>query len=160
MKVLFFKSKPHWPQNHVLKRRAEDLLNSSTNKKIIIEWFNRHRPVVTSSGYKYYALAVASLVKDTKKLSTIIKLGWHFGNFTPAEQNKYYKKYTKYLTETDHVKKIDNDLWNEDIVSAKNSFKYINFGYQNSRDTQIALIEQKENAIYLRLDQMNIILLV
>lgn len=141
----FLKENPHWPQNYILKLRAESLLNSETNKNLIIEWFDKNKPV-TGKGYKYYADAASSIVKDPKKLSSIIKFGWHFGNFTNSEQKSYYKKFKKYLTIADHVKKIDNHLWEKEITAAKNSLGYVNAGYKKSFNAQIALIQNHKNA--------------
>lgn len=141
----FLKENPKWPQNYILKLRAESLLNSGTNKKNIVEWFDKNKPV-TGKGHKYYALAAASVVKDQKKLSSIIKSGWHFGNFTNSEQKSYFKRFRKYLTTTDHVKKIDNHLWEKEITAAKNSLNYVDAGYQKSFNAQIALIQKHKNA--------------
>lgn len=141
----FLKENPKWPQNYILKLRAESLLNSGTNKKNIVEWFDKNKPV-TGKGHKYYALAAADVVKDQKKLSSIIKSGWHFGNFTNSEQKSYYKRFRKYLTTTDHVKKIDNHLWEKEITAAKNSLNYVDAGYQKSFNAQIALIQKHKNA--------------
>ncbi len=140
----FLKENPKWPQNYILKLRAESLLNSGTNKKNIVEWFDKNKPV-TGKGHKYYALAAADVVKDQKKLSSIIKSGWHFGNFTNSEQKSYYKRFRKYLTTTDHVKKIDNHLWEKEITAAKNSLNYVDAGYQKSFNAQIALIQKHKN---------------
>jgi len=144
----FLKASPHWPQNNILRLRAEGLLNDTTNKSRIVEWFNKNKPV-TGRGHKYYALAAASLIKDSKKLSSIIKSGWHFGSFTKVEQQSYFKNFKSYLTDTDHVKKIDNHLWKEEITAAKDSLEYVNDGYKKSFNAQIALIQKHKNAIAL-----------
>lgn len=141
----FLKENPHWPQNYILKLRAESLLNSETSKDLIVEWFDKNEPI-TGKGHKYYALAASSVVKDPKKLSSIIKSGWHYGNFTNLEQKSYYKRFRKYLTVADHVKKIDNHLWEKEITAAKNSLQYVNAGYKKSFNAQIALIQKRKNA--------------
>lgn len=141
----FLKANPYWPQNYILILRAEGLLNETTNKNRVVEWFDKNKPV-TGKGHKYYALAAASLVKDPKKLSSIIKSGWHFGYFTKSEQQSYFKSFKGYLTDTDHVKKIDNHLWEEEITAAKNSLEYVNAGYKKSFNAQIALIQKHKNA--------------
>ena len=140
----FLKENPKWPQNYILKLRAESLLNSGTNKNNIIEWFDKNKPI-TGKGHKYYAFS-AALIKDQKKLSSIIKSGWHFVNFTNSEQKSYYKRFKKYLTATDHVQKIDNHLWKKEITAAKNSLNYVDAGYQKSFNAQIALIQKRKNA--------------
>ncbi len=143
--VRFLRENPHWPQNYILKLRAESLLNSKTSNKLIVDWFEKNEPV-TGKGHKYYALAASSIIKDPKKLSLIIKSGWHYGNFTNSGQRSYYKKFRKYLVVADHVKKIDNHLWEKEITAAKNSLHYVNAGYKKSFNAQIALIQKHKDA--------------
>ena len=141
----FLKANPYWPQSYILVLRAEELLNDTTNKDCIVEWFDKNEPV-TGKGRKYYALAAVSLVKDPNRLSAIIKSGWHFGHFTKSEQKDYFSSFKNYLTELDHVKKIDNHLWEKEITAAKNSLEYVGAGYKKSFNAQIALIQKHKNA--------------
>lgn len=141
----FLKANPYWPQNYILILRAEELLNNTTDKRQILEWFDKNKPI-TGKGWKYYALAAASIIKDPKKLLPIIKSGWHFGNFTKSEQQSYYKSFKNYLTVADHIKKIDNHLWEKEITAAENSLEYVNAGYKKSFNAQIALIQKHKNA--------------
>lgn len=141
----FLKANPYWPQSYLLLLRAEELINDATDKNLIVEWFDKHKPI-TGKGRKYYALAAASVIKDPKKLSPIIKSGWHFGNFSKSEQQSYFKNFKNYLTLADHVKKIDNHLWEGEITAAENSLEYVNAGYKKSFNAQIALIQKHKNA--------------
>jgi soluble lytic murein transglycosylase len=141
----FLAQNPRWPQNYGLKIRAENLLNSTTDKQAILSWFNKNAPI-TAQGYKYYALATASLAKDAKDFKSIIKSGWVFGSFTDCEQELYYKDFGKYLTIDDHVKKIDNYLWKDQVTCAKNFLNYVNDGYKKSFKAQIAFIQNNKDA--------------
>lgn len=143
--VTFLRQNPHWPQDYLLRLRAESYLNSSSNKKLIISWFKDNKPS-TGKGHKYYALAASSLIKDKEQLSDIIKSGWHNGNFTSPEQKDYYNRFKNYLTESDHVKKIDRHLWDKEITAAKKSLYLVNAGYKKSFKAQIALIQKHKNA--------------
>ena len=40
--VKFLKANPHWPQNYILKLRAESLLNPKTDSKLIVSWFEKN----------------------------------------------------------------------------------------------------------------------
>jgi soluble lytic murein transglycosylase len=143
--VGFLKKNPRWPQNYFLKLRAESLLNTKTDKKLIVNWFKKSRPV-TGKGHKYYALAAESIVKDPHKLSSIIKTGWHYGNFSKSDQRSYYKQFRKYLSTADHVKKIDNHLWEGEISAANDSLRYVKSGYKKSFAAQLAFIQKKKDA--------------
>ncbi|ADE29926.1 lytic transglycosylase domain-containing protein [Rickettsia prowazekii] len=143
--IKFLQKNPDWPQNKLIAKRAEEYLNNHTNKKVIFDWFSTHPPL-TGKGYKFYAVAAISLVKDYKILLPIIKKAWVYGNFTPEEENIYYNKWSKYLTVNDHLERIEEHLWLNDIKTAKRSLKYVDQGYRNSFKAQIAIISTAPNA--------------
>jgi len=143
--IKFLHNNPNWPQNKLLEEKAEKYLNNNTNKKLIFEWFSKHPPL-TGKGYKFYADAASSLVKDRKILLPIIKEAWIYANFTPEEEKAYYNKWGKYLTASDHLERIEEHLWKNDTRSAEQSLKYVDQGYCNSFRTQIAIINKSPNA--------------
>ena len=143
--IRFLRNNPDWPQNKLLEERAEEYLNNNTNKKVIFDWFSKHPPI-TGKGYKFYAAAASSLIKEQKILLPIIKEAWVYANFTPEEENAYYNKWHKYLTANDHLERIEEHLWKNDVRSAEQSLKYVDQGYRNSFKAQIAIIGKSPNA--------------
>ncbi|MCZ6918967.1 MAG: lytic transglycosylase domain-containing protein, partial [Rickettsia endosymbiont of Ixodes persulcatus] len=143
--IKFLRDNPDWPQSKLLEKRAEEYLNNSTNKKVIFDWFSKHPPL-SGKGYKFYAIAASSLIKDQKILLPIIKEAWVYANFTPEEENAYYNKWHKYLTVSGHLERIEEHLWKNDIRSAEQSLKYVDQGYRNSFKAQIAIINKSPNA--------------
>ncbi|MFY9590339.1 transglycosylase SLT domain-containing protein [Rickettsia endosymbiont of Halotydeus destructor] len=143
--IKFLQDNPKWPQNNLLEVRAEGYLNHDTDKKLILEWFNKNPPL-TGKGYKFYALAASKLVKDQKILSPIIKAAWIYGDFTDVEEKEYYSKWCKYLSAEDHAQRIEEHLWNSDIKAAQRSLQYVNSGYQASFKAQIAIINNPQAA--------------
>ena len=131
-----------------MKLCAEKLLNDKTEYHVILEWFNDNDPI-TGTGYKYYANAAAHIIQDPVRLSYIVKSAWRFGDFTHDEQKLYFNKFKRYLIDEDHIQKIDNHLWKENINAAKNSLYYVNEGYQKSFNAQISLIQNHKNAFKL-----------
>ncbi|XVN40934.1 MAG: transglycosylase SLT domain-containing protein [Rickettsia endosymbiont of Argas persicus] len=143
--IKFLGNNPNYPQNKLLEEKAEEYLNDNTDKKVIYEWFNKHPPL-TGKGYKFYALAASSLVKDQKVLLLIIKEAWIYANFSPEEEKEYYNKWGKYLTANDHLERVEEHLWKGDTRSAEQSLKYVAPGYCNSFKAQIAIIKDPSNA--------------
>ncbi len=141
----FLMQNPHWPQSYLLRIRAENLLKETSDEKLIFKWFNQSSPV-TGRGHKYYALAAGKFEKDPKKLAKIIKSGWHNGNYYLADQKKYHKKFRKYLTLSDHIKKIDNHIFDHELTSARNSFYLVNAQYKKSFRAQIDLSQKHKKA--------------
>lgn len=143
--IKFLHDNPNWPQGKLLEEKAEKYLDNNTNKKVIFEWFSKHLPL-TGKGYKFYALAASSLIKDQKILLPIIKDAWVYANFSPEEENAYYNKWQKYLTTNNHLERIEEHLWKNDTRSAEQSLKYVDQGYRNSFKAQIAIINKSPNA--------------
>ncbi|HJD55068.1 MAG TPA: transglycosylase SLT domain-containing protein [Rickettsia endosymbiont of Pyrocoelia pectoralis] len=143
--IKFLQNNPTWPQNKLLEEKAESYLNSNTNKKVVYEWFSKHPPL-TGKGYKFYAAAASSLVKDSKILLPIIKDAWIYADFSPEEEKAYYSKWNKHLTANDHIERIEEHLWKSDTRYAEQSLKYVDRNYQNSFKVQIAIINKSPNA--------------
>ncbi|MDG1436636.1 MAG: lytic transglycosylase domain-containing protein [Rickettsiaceae bacterium] len=141
----FIKENPYWPQIYLLKLRAESCIDTNTNKKLIVSWFKKHPPL-TAKGHKYYALSASTVIKHPEDLKKIVKTAWHKGNFSLDDQKSYHKKFKQYLSTQDHIKKIDNSIWNQEITAAKNSLYLVDIHYQNSFKAQIALAQKKKNA--------------
>jgi len=141
----FLQKNPYWPQGYLLRLRAESSLNETSDKQLIVKWF-KNNPPLTGKGYKYYALAANSIIKDPEELKNIIKSGWHKGHFSIADQKAYYQKFKNYLSLEDHIKKIDNHLWDKEIRAAENSFYLVNAHYQQSFRAQIAFIKKQPSA--------------
>ncbi len=143
--INFIQDNPHWPHINKLKERAEQYLNYGTDKTLIINWFNKNQPI-TPLGYKFYALAAKQLIKDQQKLAKIIKNGWIYGVFTAPEEKQYLTNFKNILREEDHVKKIDQYLWETDINSAKKYMHYVSNGYKQNFLAQIAILNQSSDS--------------
>ena len=141
----FLKQNPHWPQNSSIKVSAESLINGSTNKSRIYEWFKNHPPS-TGNGHKYYALAAAELANEPSELSNIVKNAWIYGCFNQEEQSAFYARFNRYINSEDTIKRIDNMLWKGGVTAAKNAFGQVKTGYQKSFQAQIAFINGDKNA--------------
>ncbi|MBP7190549.1 MAG: transglycosylase SLT domain-containing protein [Rickettsiaceae bacterium] len=140
--VAFLDKNPDWPQKNRILEIAEGLITNDSCKDKIVEWFSHHDPI-TDNGAKYYALSFAGRIKDKNKIEKIVKEGWIYGNFNQSEQKIFYNKYKSYLSEADHVKKIDYLLWNKDIKKASEIMPMVNAQYRAMMRAAIALIQDK-----------------
>lgn len=142
--VIFIQNNPQWPTIAAIKNRAEKFINDNTNKQLIVKWFNSKSPV-TANGYKYYALAAEHFIKETSKLKSIVKNGWVYGNFNPEEEKKYLAHFSKYLNEEDHLKRIDEHLWNNKLDQAERSLYLVDSEYRKVLKATIAAISGNDN---------------
>ncbi|MGI4776396.1 MAG: lytic transglycosylase domain-containing protein [Janthinobacterium lividum] len=136
----FIQNNPQWPGLAKLEKKAEKYLDDSTDKRSILKWFSVHQPK-TPNGFKYYALAAAKLLKDDPQSAAVIKNGWIYSNFTISEEKDYLKLFSKYLNEEDHVKRIDEHLWNNNINEAQRSLYLVKDGYKKAFRAAIASID-------------------
>lgn len=143
--VEFLKKNPKWPQHSALKVRAENLINNSTDKTQVYNWFQKHKPK-TPNGYKHYALAASTIIDDQPALTSIIKDGWIYGGFGKEEKIVYYDKFRKYISTQDTVNRIDNMIWRGSISEAEKSLNNISLPYRDSFKAQIALLNNKDNS--------------
>ncbi len=143
--INFLKQNPKWPQNASLKIRAEGFIDDCTDKTEIYHWFSKNEPI-TGYGYKYYALAASQILTDTSKLTPIIKDGWVYGVFNKDEQIDFYKKFKKFLSKDDIIKRIDNLIWKGSNTLAKSIFHLVDGGYSKAFEAQIAFTTNNKDA--------------
>lgn len=139
--IKFLENNPNWPQLAKIQETAESYIDVNTDKQVIVKWFNKNIPK-TGNGYKFYAYAAAKLITDPATLIPVIKDGWVYGDFTKEEEQKYLINYGKYLSEEDHIRRLDEHLWKSDFAEVKRSLKLVNNGYRNAFTTGIALAEK------------------
>lgn len=141
--VNFVNANPYWPQIDKIIVKMEGYISDSTSKKAIFDWFSKNAPK-TASGHKSYALAAAKFMNhNDAKFSNIIKNGWIYGAFDSGEEKSYKAQFGKYIDESDHISKIDEYLWNNDIAAARKSFDLVSSGYKKAFEATIAIIEKK-----------------
>ncbi|HJK86666.1 MAG TPA: lytic transglycosylase domain-containing protein [Candidatus Megaira endosymbiont of Nemacystus decipiens] len=141
----FLLSNPVWPQKHLLQIQAENLLDKKLSDSEIIKFFTKYPPI-TSKGRKYYAYSISRANPQSPFLPIAVKEGWIRGNFELEEQKKYYRHFSKYLTQKDHLKKIDYLLMNHRITEAKRVYQYIDAKLKRPFNAQISLIKKPDNS--------------
>ena len=141
----FINKNPNWFQVKKLKTRAESLITNSTSPTEVVRWFESN-PVLTGQGYKQHAMAASKVIKNKPELSTIIKNGWIYGEFSQVEADSYRKKFASYLSEKEHIQKIDHILWQADTNRASRYLHLVSAMPQKIFRAQIALIEKNKDA--------------
>lgn len=143
--IKFIKRNPHWPQITALTTAAEEYLSSNTNTQAIFSWFKHNKPK-TGKGYKFYALASATQSMSDELLSPIIRDGWIYGTLTANEALQYLANFAQFLREEDNVHRIDELLWESDIIAGQSLMGLVGANYQKSFAAQIAIINKNRNA--------------
>lgn len=140
----FLQNNPYWPQSEQIGAVAEGYIKPDLDRKNVYDYYQKSSPK-TANGYKYYAIAALKFCQDRSKLASIVREGWIYGNFTTKEKRHYYKDFAKYIREEDHIKRIDELLWQHDVMEAKNSLHWVSRHYRESFKAQISAILKEEN---------------
>ncbi|KAF8818787.1 lytic transglycosylase domain-containing protein [Rickettsia endosymbiont of Cardiosporidium cionae] len=151
--IYFIKNNRYWVHKRELRSKAEESIDHNTDKKAVFSWFQKNPPL-TANGHKFYAFIANDLISDIAFLIPIIKKAWIYGNFSSQENIVFYNKFKRYLSQADHLKKLDNYLWNKDIKNAYGILPLVHHGYKNSLDIYVK-ISQKQEIVSKLLSKVN-----
>ncbi len=106
----FITDHPSWPRQKLLRRRAEEAMNSRLPSRKVIQWFKKYPPVSTHGQVQ---LAMAMLAQGHKdKAHEMLRYIWLNGNFGGKKQERqFYKKFRNILGPNANVKRLDRLLW-------------------------------------------------
>lgn len=105
----FIAQNPHWPSMRRLRQRAEAAMRDDLDPALVLQWFDGKDPVSTEGWVQLARALVAS--GDKEKAGAVIRDIWINRNFAKRPEKTFYKRYRRYLSAEDHVKRLDRLLW-------------------------------------------------
>ena len=118
----FIQENPEWPGQYSLRRRAENVVDSTISSDFLSRWFDKYPPL-TAKGMQYFAEAkIAKGRKDStsqKEIYTLLTQAWIDGNFSDQDERVFLKRHGKILSRENHHRRIDRLLWNGRIRQAQ-----------------------------------------
>lgn len=136
----FLTRHPGWPNESKLLLRAElALLANPASDGMIASWFKRHAPQ-TAYGRYLNALLTAQPITDTLITDT-----WIHGDFTQADERKFYNRYKNKLTRDLHTRRADRLIWEGRYAAAQRLFPYLDDGHLKLFDARIKLAAKARN---------------
>ncbi|MEQ8194207.1 MAG: lytic transglycosylase domain-containing protein [Rhodospirillales bacterium] len=106
----FIAKNPQWPDQELLRRRAEEAMGNSLSSEETIRWFKK-LPPVSDDGRTQLAGAMLA-AGHTEKARAMIRYLWINGNFGgKSKERVFYNRYRKILSAEDHTKRLDRLLW-------------------------------------------------
>ena len=119
----FIENNENYPRIGRIKYLAEHKLSTkdiSPNK--IISWFNSSEPL---SGCGKMILGESLiLIGDNNNGLKLLKEGWITANLSKSELRFYRKKFKKFLTSEDYIKRADYLAWNNKYWDLKRLLRY------------------------------------
>ena len=126
---LFIKKNPNYPRIGRIKYLAEHKLSTKniTPKKIIY-WFAQNEP---TSGFGKLILGESLIsIGNNQPGIKLIKEGWITAKLSRKEMKWFRKKYKKYLTPEDYIKRADYLAWENKYWDLKRMLKYLPKDYR------------------------------
>ena len=126
---LFIKHNPNYPRIGRIKYLAEHKLSTkNTTPKKIITWFAQNEP---TSGFGKLILGESLISIGNNQIGIkLIKEGWITAKLSRQEMKLFRKKYKKYLTPEDYIKRADYLAWENKYWDLKRMLKYLPKDYQ------------------------------
>ena len=126
---LFLDQNKEYPRIGRIKYLAEHKISTKKiSPKKIINWFNGQEPL---SGYGKLMLGESYiLTENNQKGIKYIKDGWITADLSRSQMKYYRKKFKKYLTNEDYIKRADYLAWENKYWDLKRMLKYLPEDYR------------------------------
>lgn len=143
----FLLSTPGWPQENILRQRAEQAIKPEIPMADRLTYFEKYPPL-TAYGKLQYAEALLS-VNRGDRAADIAREAWIEGNFAPADEQRLLNLFRPRLTPSDHLARIDHLLWRGSTAAAKRNLSLLDSDHQAWANARIALRNFAPNALTL-----------
>lgn len=116
--VSFIEKHPGFPDQTLLRKKAELSLTGEEAANKVIEYFSKFAPL-TGHGMLIYANKRIATEGDSASVKRFIKNSWQDGDFNKDDEDEFLRKYRTLLDEEDFFARADKLLWNGNISGAK-----------------------------------------
>jgi peptidoglycan lytic transglycosylase len=133
----FLLDNPDWPWPEELQIIAEGTISDPANHELIRRLFADRAPL-TTRGTIRYAEALFRIDQD-EPATALIRRAWVDGDFSASEEQKFYRKYRRLLTQQNHIERLDNLLWDYRRRSANRMLDRVPSGYRKLATARMLL---------------------
>ncbi len=137
---------PYWhdlPLSSKIKKHIENEINFNTTKEDIRKLFANTKPNSTK-GKLLYLVAFKGLLDDDA-FKNEVKETWALSSFKENQHNDFLKNYGNYLTQQDHIRRVDNLLYKGYITESKLMLPLLNKSWQDITNLRIAIRSNASN---------------
>ncbi|MCB9996478.1 MAG: lytic transglycosylase domain-containing protein [Rhodospirillales bacterium] len=133
----FMDQVPDWPGQKNMRLAAEKALAKGAVNRDVVDWFGKYEPL-TTDGVETYLDALQAEGLDTKA-QAVARLWWQDALTSPGQQDRFLRKYGKYLNEDAHRRRLDKLLFREHFTNARAVAQILGRGYPALTEARIAL---------------------
>lgn len=141
----FLNANSGWPQEKALRIKAEQAIMISVDQpQDIIKYFSAF-PVITATGRVRLAEALTK-TGQPQAATPLIREAWASGGLSLADETLVITTYASSLTPTDHLKRVDQLLWQDQLSSARRVLSYIDTDHRLLAEARIAFKLRNKDA--------------
>lgn len=135
----FASDNPDWPLRTSLLRRAEEAIGLREDPTQIYAWFQDKEPV-SADGWMALTQALDQLGRKDE-LVTAVRKAWREATFGSAQEKSFAARFGGYLTDADHLARLDRLLWDREAEAARRMLRVVDADNRALAQARIALIE-------------------
>jgi soluble lytic murein transglycosylase len=139
--VRFLRDNPEWPQQKLLRQRAEEAITDITPAEAVVAWFDAGPPT-TGRGHRRYADALRTLGRDNDAVA-IARKGWVEKDLPENDETALYVGFWDAFSMEDHARRLDRLLWQGQLSAAQRMIDRVDPDTQAVALARIALRRQQ-----------------
>ncbi|MCC9622963.1 lytic transglycosylase domain-containing protein [Thalassospira sp. MA62] len=124
----FIDAHPKWPNQSLLRQRAEEAMTDAVPDAEILAWFKRSAPV-TADGATRQIKALLGAGEESAAIA-LVNNSWINENFGSGQERRFLDRYGKYIDQATHEQRLDRLLWEGRLTTAARTMKYVSDDYR------------------------------
>jgi soluble lytic murein transglycosylase len=133
----FVAANPDWPQMQMLRHRAELAMTDAVPDAVLNAWFEKYPPEILPG-----RIARARLLAregNRAELAALVRETWVSMDFSPQVERGFLKDYGEFISEKDHISRLDRLLWEKEYSQAYRMMSRVPTGYRLVAEARRAL---------------------
>ncbi|BDW95927.1 lytic transglycosylase [Thalassospira tepidiphila] len=133
----FIDAHPKWPNQALLRQRAEEAMTDAVPDEEILAWFKRSAPV-TADGATRQIKALLGAGQESAAIA-LVRSSWINENFGSGQERRFLDRYGEYIDQETHQQRLDRLLWEGRLTTAARMMKYVSDDYRRLAEARAAL---------------------
>jgi soluble lytic murein transglycosylase len=134
----FIDSHNNWPSLVQLRHRAEKALPDKEPAHSVIAWFDRYPPLSGKGKWRYGEALIGN--GEVARGEALIREAWTDHDFDSADEKSFLKAHRSRLTATDHIARLDRQLWDNRRTAARRQIGRVDKAHARLAKARLALM--------------------
>lgn len=133
-----------WPSLSRIQTHLESELTDNTSTTTIYNLFNTRDPS-TGNG-KIHFIRTLMARGDTEAAKIYARDSWASHQFTSQDETKFLSRYGQFLTQKEHITRVDNMLWRRLVTVSRRTFSKLPSAERRKAEVRAAFYVRASNA--------------